>query len=504
VPIFKAGDPTLCDNYRPIALLSSLSKTLEKIVANRLTNHLVNHKLLFEGQFGFQRNRNTEQNLVRIVNYISSKMNNGEYCLGVFLDLKKAFDVCSHEILLKKLNNLGIRGVAARWFENYLSDRKQLVELGSSKSSTKALTISIIQGSILGPILFNIFINDLPRATTLHMTMFADDTQALGSHKNLNTLVDHVNTELHTLATWFRANKMAVNTSKTQYIIFHTKGKHIIEPESGVVFNNNEEGENLPNLITKLERIHENHPSPGMRHYKLLGILLDEHLTFTRNTTALIGKLNKAAHFMNKVKHLLPQKALTSLYYALGHSHLTYCPIIASSTNKTNIEKIYKAQKKLIRITCNKPFKSHTQPLFEQLSILQYRNIITQARLHFMHAITYDHAPPSFNNTWIKNEQRDINYTLRNAGDFQVPRINYEFFRNSPLVTLPETWNTADPVKFHRNWFTFRTSLKEILLNNQSAHKAEQISAQHQHLHQHEHEHQGGDGHPAPPSQAPI
>jgi hypothetical protein len=124
VPIFKAGDPTLCDNYRPIALLSSLSKTLEKIVANRLTNHLVNHKLLFEGQFGFQRNRNTEQNLVRIVNYISSKMNNGEYCLGVFLDLKKAFDVCSHEILLKKLNNLGIRGVAARWFENYLSDRK--------------------------------------------------------------------------------------------------------------------------------------------------------------------------------------------------------------------------------------------------------------------------------------------------------------------------------------------------------------------------------------------
>jgi hypothetical protein len=220
VPIFKSGDPTLCDNYRPIALLSSVSKTLEKIIAIRLTNHLDDHKILYPGQFGFQRRRNTEQDLIRVHNYITEKLNNNEYCIGVFLDLKKAFDVCTHEILLKKLNNLGVRGVALRWFVSYLADRLQFVEVDNCRSEILALNISVIQGSTLGPILFNIFINDLPRATSMHTSLFSDDTQALASNKHLPTLIEHTNTELKKLARWFRANKLAVNTSKTKYIIF--------------------------------------------------------------------------------------------------------------------------------------------------------------------------------------------------------------------------------------------------------------------------------------------
>ena len=113
------------------------------------------------------------------------------------------------------------------WFKNYLLNRKQIVELNGHRSSQENIDISIIQGSILGPILFNVFINDLPNSTTMHLSLFADDGQGLSVGKNLPALVDVVNDELCKIATWFRANKMAVNTNKTKYMLFHTKGKKI-------------------------------------------------------------------------------------------------------------------------------------------------------------------------------------------------------------------------------------------------------------------------------------
>ena len=129
VPIFKTGDRLSCDNYRPIALQSSISKILEKMVAVKLVNHLDLNKLLYQHQYGFQRNKSTEQNLMQLVNYVSTALNDGKYCIGIFLDLKKAFDVVSHEILLKKLEKMGVSGTALLWFRNYLSGRAQKVVL---------------------------------------------------------------------------------------------------------------------------------------------------------------------------------------------------------------------------------------------------------------------------------------------------------------------------------------------------------------------------------------
>jgi hypothetical protein len=123
IPIFKAGSKLECDNYRPISLLSSISKVFEKIVAQKLIDHLLSNDLLYAHQYGFLPNRSTEHNLLQIVNYISRALNEGNYCIGVFLDLKKAFDVCSHEILLNKLRKMGIRGTALLWFKNYLAGR---------------------------------------------------------------------------------------------------------------------------------------------------------------------------------------------------------------------------------------------------------------------------------------------------------------------------------------------------------------------------------------------
>ena len=140
------------------------------------------------------------------------------HCIGVFLDLKKAFDVVSHNILLKKLKKLGINGVTLKWFKSYLSNRNQCVEIGGVTSSCKNLDISVLQGSILGPILFLCFINDLSLSTTLLALLFADDTIVLASDFSLPNLIDHVNLEMQKLANWFRANRMAVNISKTKFV----------------------------------------------------------------------------------------------------------------------------------------------------------------------------------------------------------------------------------------------------------------------------------------------
>jgi hypothetical protein len=134
IHIFKNGCATECDNYRPISLLSSISKILEKIVAEKLISHLLSNNLLYAHQYGFLPKRSTEQNLLHIVNYIAVAINDNMYCIGVFLDLRKAFDVCSHEILLKKLKKMGIDGIAYDWFSSYLQGRSQCVDVTSQIS----------------------------------------------------------------------------------------------------------------------------------------------------------------------------------------------------------------------------------------------------------------------------------------------------------------------------------------------------------------------------------
>jgi hypothetical protein len=152
-------------------------------------------------------------------------LNDGNYTVGVFLHLKKAFDVVDHNILLSKLTKYGITGQAHDWFSSYLTGRSQIVDINGNLSQPKSVDMSAIQGSLLGPTLFLIFINDFPNCTSLNTFLFADDTSALISGPNLPELFESINNELQKITTWYRANKMSANASKTKYIIFHNKGK---------------------------------------------------------------------------------------------------------------------------------------------------------------------------------------------------------------------------------------------------------------------------------------
>ena len=216
VPIFKAGASNKITNYRPISVLTFFSKVFEKIIYNHLIDFMDHNDILYGYQFGFRKGHSTQQAIITLVNKIISCLDNGDLVIGVFLDLKKTFDTVDHKILLKKLYAYGVRDVALKLLESYLSDRYQYVVYDNQKSETLSITCGVPQGSILGPLLFIIYMNDLCNVSKLLFTvLYADDTCAVLNGKSLNLIVETVNAELQLLSTWLKSNKLSLNTTKT-------------------------------------------------------------------------------------------------------------------------------------------------------------------------------------------------------------------------------------------------------------------------------------------------
>jgi len=463
IPIFKAGDSLECDNYRPISLLSSISKILEKIVAQKLVSHLTSNDLLYCHQYGFLSGRSTEHNLMQILNFITNALNDGNFCIAVFLDLRKAFDVCNHEILLKKLEKMGIRGTAYNWFKNYLAGRSQFVDINGNRSDALNINISVIQGSILGPILFLCYINDFYRATTLFTALFADDTTGLGKGKNLNELTAYVNVELQKIANWLRSNKMAINTKKTKFIVFRTRGKRIDPDDCLLVYNDNEIGiVEDPNLIYPITRVFND---GAERHFKLLGVLFDEFLSFDDHIDSLCTKISKSLFCLNRIKNFVTNPALKSLYYAMVHSHISYCINIYGCATPTALNKLVIKQKEAIRIVCRSGYRDHTNPLFKQSGILPLNDLIQYSALKFMHKFKHNKLPFSFNETWITNRARNIEIALRNTENLYVPAHKLATLKRFPLFSFPKIWNQDTNDKLNPSLKIYLKNLKSAYLN---------------------------------------
>jgi hypothetical protein len=269
------------------------------------------------------------------------------------------------------------------------------------------------------------------------------------------------------MAVWFRVNKLAVNINKTKYMVFRMKGKKL-DNLPDILYNENEPGrpdDNAP--ITVLERFHDNHPLPDCRSYKLLGIYLDEHLTLDSHVSHICSKLTRSLYCIKQAKHIIPPSGLKSLYFALIHSHLTYCTLILNSITSANKLRIEKVQKKAIRIMTGSAYNSHTKPLFIQHNILPFPKLILQSQLTFMHAIEYNYAPSSFRNTWQKNSEREPAINLRNANDYFIPMPRTETFKKSTYYALPSAWNDlAIEIKYQENKITFKWALKAHLMED--------------------------------------
>jgi len=240
---------------------------------------------------------------------------------------------------------MGITGIAHDWFTSYLEGRSQCVDIGGNLSSFIELAISVIQGSTLGPLLFLCYINDLWAASSLFSVLFADDTVSLAKGRNLRELTVYVNEELCKIANWFRANKMALNVSKTKFIVFRTHNKPVNPLDCVITYNSTEIGlPTDPALVSPIERIYNEGRETS---FKLLGILLDEYLSFNDHISMLTRKISKSLYCINRVKNFVDQKSLRTMYFAMIHSIMAYGINIYGCATKTSLEKLRLAQKKL-------------------------------------------------------------------------------------------------------------------------------------------------------------
>ena len=221
VPIFEAGDEMVFTNYRHVSVLPVFSKILERLMYNRLIEYINENKLLYWYQFGLQKGKSTYMAVLTLVDKISETLDNGDYVIGVFLDISKAFDSVDHDILLKKLEKYGIQGAALEWFTNYLSNRLQYVTYNGTKSKRETIKCGVPQGSILGPLLFLLYINDLPPVSNdCFSVLFADDTNMFVTGKNTADMCLKLNNDLQEICKWLRCNKLSLNILKTHYMIF--------------------------------------------------------------------------------------------------------------------------------------------------------------------------------------------------------------------------------------------------------------------------------------------
>ena len=268
VPIHKNGATDSPNNYRPISLLPCISKIFEKVIFKRMVDFCVSKKVLSEKQFGFRKKHSTQHALTHLTDFLLEKLDNSETSVAVFLDLSKAFETVNHRILMNKLYHYGIRGVAYDLIKSYLSNRKQCVKSGSHLSVFMDIECGVPQGSILGPLLFLLYVNDLPIAVDLYSILFADDTCVLSSSKCDRTLILDLNEKLSRLNTWFTSNKLTVNYTKTNYIVFAGNKKSF----DGVI---------------KMGT----HTLQRVSSTKYLGIMFDEKLDWKSHVSYLCSKI---------------------------------------------------------------------------------------------------------------------------------------------------------------------------------------------------------------------
>jgi len=293
---------------------------------------------------------------------------------------------------------------------------------------------------------------------------FADDTTCQAKGQELHELTNFVNTELQKIANWFRANKMAVNTTKTKFIIFRAHGKPVNPDDCSVVYNSTELGlPDDPNLIMPIGRIHNQSEE---KSFKLLGVHFDEYLSFEYHITQVCAKISKSLYCINKLKKFLNAESQKKLYFAMVHSHIAYCLNVYGCANQTNLLKLAIKQKQAIRTISLVGYRDHTAPLFKKLQILPLEQLKTFYNIKFVYAFVNRKLPRSFDETWIFNRDRNLNIALRNENDLYVPPHRLEVEKRMPLCSFPLAWNSAPNLKYNPSVLKFVKELKKFLLDS--------------------------------------
>uniref|UniRef100_A0A1B6KGZ5 Reverse transcriptase domain-containing protein n=2 Tax=Graphocephala atropunctata TaxID=36148 RepID=A0A1B6KGZ5_9HEMI len=431
-PKHKTGTTTKLENYRPISLISTFSKIIEKIAIKRMTEHLQNQELLTKHQHGFLKGRSTLSALVSLVEFVTDQLEDNKLVAAVMVDYSKAFDCLGHDLILTKLATLGVRGRSGNWIASYLEGRQQLVELQTTtngkktsfKSTFQPSNRGVPQGSVLGPFLFVLFTNDFPNSINYNSVMYADDTTLLLTTSTAEELHSDIISSTQETLHYCLQNDLVINPKKTTCINFSRRLDEIPK---------------IPDLLVEKEA-------------KLLGVTIDSDLSWTTHVNNLSKKLASGVFVVRRMKWIGGLDIAKAAYYALIESHIRYGLTVWGGTTKQNLNRILVLQKKAIRTLADlKPTESCRES-FKALGIL------TVISLYIHTVVTHTHQQD------YRRGKNIHHYNTRRAKDYILPLHHTTQYSKKPSYIGRKLYNALPESLKNLNTQQLKRQLQDWLV----------------------------------------
>ena len=424
--LHKGGDETNIDNYRPISVLCAASKLMERHVYKSLYAYLNDNQLLSPSQSGFRAGYSTQTSLVKMINYWLSAVNSGEIVSCITLDMRKAFDVLHHDLLLQKLAAYGCSPETVLWFSSYLKGRKQTVVLGDKISSSSSLEYGVPQGSILGPLIFNIFVNDSANVLTFSiLDMYADDMTLYVTGKSVSEVQSKLEKDLYQIVKWCDRNGLIINIDKSKCLIICTSQKRRHLDISKLYLN--------VKGIT-LECVNE---------IKILGLTIDHNLTWHAHINTVCTKMSRMIGILWRIRDLLSQSMKQMFYNAYILPSLDYALIAWSGLSDGDLNRILLLQKRAVRVVTDSKWDAPSKPLFRRLGWMTIKQRVEYQRSVLMYKCLSGLAPNYLSDLFQYTEPNH-QYALRSINNILqliVPKAKTEQFKSSFSYAGASTWN---------------------------------------------------------------
>ena len=450
-PIYKKGDKSEPCNYRPISILPTLSKIFEKHIASQIRNYINKFDLLQNEQSGFREHHSCMTALTKMTESWLAEMDRGNLTGNVLLDFSKAFDLVSHNILLRKLKTYRFSDQTLTLLRSYLLDRTQEVRIGKNSSEKRLIIAGVPQGSVLGPLLFILFINDLP----LHIEhsdidIFADDATLRNSSNDIHNINSGLQIDVNNVVQWCKQNKMVLNENKTKCILIGTSQR-------------------LSRCHSYLEIMVNNHVIECSESEKLLGIKIDKCLSFVKHIDYVCQNVTSKISLLSKIKQYLPLDTRKLYYNAYILPVMDYCLTVWGSAPKYQLDRLLKLQKRAARIILDMPPDAPSMPLFQQLGWLTIYERLEYNKAIVLYKSTHGLTPTYISDLFeFPSSER---YSARSVSnnDMLIKRHNTKIFEKSLQYGGPRLWNSLPTsIRNARSLESFKNALLKFIKSKRS------------------------------------
>ena len=448
IPIHKKENPDDISNYRPISILPTLSKILERSAVNQLTEYLEKNNLISPNQHAYRKQHSTITCLTEVINHVYNLLENKKHTAIASLDLSKAFDSIDHELILKKLTNLGLKTEAVLYIKSYLANRKQVTKFKNFTSNEETVQSGIPQGSIMGPLLFLCFTNDLANefGNKCKMVAYADDTQLIIDADNITQLKKKIEPVITTAQNWYRANSMKNNIAKTEILMVNPSKQN-----EKMKINIQHEGKKI--TIETVPFI------------KVLGIFIDMKLNWSKQVNAVRSRAMDSVRNLHRINHLLPEKHRVALYKALIDPLFSYGDIIWGGCTKQDSEKLQRVQNFASKsITGNRKYDSASASLRK----LKFLNLEQRRQVHqtvFVHKALTEKSTSSINQLYT-SYLSSANTRRAETNRLTIPKHSSTRYEKSPLYRSITSWNQSPTNLPYGNIKQHKHLLQQHLINN--------------------------------------